>query len=1329
MDKIIEKIEKMLPQGAREWSERIYMVAFSVCLVFLGLRNTTLNLPLQFKGSMILLCAIMGMVMVMQWLTHIRDIRRVAAAVLLMFAYGVILVANRHGFNRFNKLTILILVAAGAFGIHYRKLLKQWVYSIGAVLLITFSSAFIGAAENLVYYVGGIRLKMRGSMGVLYPTDAATWLFFFLMISWAAFDTLPDTVMLLIAVISLLFTKGYCDSKCCLVCTFLFILVILYRIFEKNIIEKKALLGPVKKIIDLLALFSVPIGALSIYILTVSYGKEKPLLYKIDKKLHYRLKYGWKGLKEYGIKLFGSDFEMTGNGGSYVSPGDNYTFLDSSYINILIFFGIITGIILLVMWIYVMGRAIGLNERRILLVMAVIAVHSFEEHHFAEIIYNPFIMLAFCSFLPEEREDRKTEGSGIRGLFKDARLITAMLGGALFIAISPVLLDIFRTIADILDAKNSLPGLITVLVFLMVFFAAVGLCIYSVIKQKTYALLTGVCTMLFLTTAASAFVSIKRNVYEDRLEADREAIELIMDNKTYPVYVNDYPYPYLTEYEGFSYSPWTDGDMARYKHGTMLFDSSEESHCSIKRGYMYAQVSPYTGIYSNDREVIEALTENDYHVTGYYSGERGIEIKDGELKNTTILPGKYLVRAELASDAAGKDITLNLINTDEEKAVATVDVGAEDYDDNGIAEKEMIMNLKYGVRELGYEILPENAEASLKSLSYVAKPDMDIHNYYNDIYQVIRKEYYDTEGKRITADDGESAVEYEYDDRRNIAVTRYYGIDNNPVIIKKGYAEIHSEYDDLHHVTAKRFYGTDGKPIALKDGQASEKITVDQKGNILGWKYFDTAGEPVMISQGYAELVREFDEENRVIREEYRDIYGKPVIAKKGYASYTAEYDENDNATDLFFYDTDRNLIIVDEGYAGIHREFDEKGNIIEESYYGIDGKLVMLANGYAMVRRAYDALKRITSESYFDTEEKPVELASGQASDERVYNQNGRIISRIFYGTEGKRKVTKKGYAEIRLDYNALGQIIREEYYGEDEKPIVMPNGFAAVETEYDRYSKPCVVRYFGTDGKPVSIKAGYSEIHRDYNEQGQIIKESYFGTDGKSVALSSGQAADERAYDRDGNLVEQKFYGVSGNRVIINSGYSRIDRRFNKKKQVIGESYFGMDDEPIALPTGQASDTRELDDMGNVVFQKYYDISGNAVILKKGYAGIRREFDEKKRVTYEEFYGTEDEKIMLPNGYSALSREFDEAGNPVSLKFYDLDGNPVLTVPGYFELRRLFDDKKRVVCEGYFGFKGEAVNNIYGISQILTVYGPDGKATETMYNINGEKVEPKKK
>ena len=1328
MEKLIGKIEKMLPPGASEWSEKIYMAAFSLCLVFLGLRNTTLNLPLQFKGSMILLCAGMGIVMVLQWLTHIRYTRRVAAAALLMFVYGVILAANRHGFNRFNKLTILILIAAGALGIHYRTFLKQWGFVTGAVLLITFSSAFLGAAENLVYYVGGIRLTMRGSMGVIYPTDAATWVLFFLMTAWAAFDALPDTVMLLIATLSLIFTKGYCDSKCCLVCTLLFILMILYRIFEKNIIEKRALLKPIKKIADILALISVPLGAFTIYFLSILYGKEKPLLYKIDKKIDCRLKYSWKALKEYGIKLFGSDFEMTGAGGRYVVSTEKYNFLDSSYINILVCFGIITGIVLLVMWIYVMIRAIKINKRRILLVMAVIAVHSFEEHHFAEIIYDPFIAMAFCSFLPEESTVKQTEGSGIRVLFRDERFITALTGGALFMAVSPVLLAIFRTAADILDAENNLPGLIIALLFIVIFLSAAGLCIYSITKKKTYTLIAGICTMLFLTAAASAFVGIKRNVYGDRLEADRDAIKLIMDNKTYPVYVNDYPYPYLTEYEGFSYSVWTDGDMARYKHGTMLFDSRVESDCSIKRGYMYARISPYTGIYSNDRGVIEALTDHDYHVTGYYSGERSIAVDDGQLESTTILPGKYSVKAELTADTAHKDVTFNLINTDDEKAVATVDFGAEDFNDEDTAETEIIMNLKEGVRELGYEILPEDAGGSLKSLSYVAKPDIDIHNYYNDIYQVIRKEYYDTEGKRITADNGESAVEYEYDDRRNVAATRYYGIDNNPVIIKKGYAEIHCEYDELNYVTAKSYYGTDGKPIALKDGQASEKMTVDHKGNILDRKYFDTEGEPVMISQGLAELVREYDEEDRVIWEEYRGTDGKPVKVKQGYASFTAEYDENDNITAQFFYDTDGSLILTASGYAGIHREYDEKGNVREESYYGTDGKPIMLDNGYAMVRRAYDALKRITGESYFDTDGKPVELVSGQAAEERAYNQNGKVISRIFYGADGKRKIINKGFAEIRLDYNSLGQVIREEYYGDDEKTIALPDGQAAVETEYDRYGKPNVIRYFGTDGKPVSIKTGVAEIHRDYNEQGQIIKESYFGSDGKSTALSSGQAADERAYDRDGNLVMRKFYDVSGNRVIINSGYSRIDRRFNKKKQVIGESYFGTEDEPIALAAGQASDSRELDDSGNILFQRFFDVSGNSVIIKGGFAGIKRTFDEKNRVIYEEYYGTEDEKIMVPNGYAALSREFDEAGNPVILKFYDLDGKPVLRVQGYFELRREFDDKNRVIREEFYGLNEEPVNTKEGFSLRITEYGSDGKAIKTMYNLDGDIVEAKK-
>ena len=108
-----------------------------------------------------------------------------------------------------------------------------------------------------------------------------------------------------------------------------------------------------------------------------------------------------------------------------------------------------------------------------------------------------------------------------------------------------------------------------------------------------------------------------------------------------------------------------------------------------------------------------------------------------------------------------------------------------------------------------------------------------------------------------------------------------------------------------------------------------------------------------------------------------------------------------------------------------------------------------------------------------------------------------------------------------------------------------------------------------------------------------------------------------------------------------------------------------------------------------------------------------------------YEEYYGTEDERIMVPNRYAALSREYDEAGNAIVLKFYDLENKPVIINAGYYELRRQFDDKKRVIREEFFGLNGEPVNNKDGFSLRLTEYGSDGKATKTMYNLDGDKVE----
>ena len=135
------------------------------------------------------------------------------------------------------------------------------------------------------------------------------------------------------------------------------------------------------------------LAALSI-IFTSIYSDGNNIWEKLDDTLLARLKLGKRAFTEYGIKIFGQRIEMIGNGGSLELKGE-YFFLDSSYVNILMIWGIAFLIVVLILF----GYACYRNRKDLYFqyAIALIAVNCVIAHHLMDIAYNPFMLAVFAA--------------------------------------------------------------------------------------------------------------------------------------------------------------------------------------------------------------------------------------------------------------------------------------------------------------------------------------------------------------------------------------------------------------------------------------------------------------------------------------------------------------------------------------------------------------------------------------------------------------------------------------------------------------------------------------------------------------------------------------------------------------------------------------------------------------------------------------------------------------------------------------------------------------------------------------------------------------------
>ncbi|HBI63472.1 MAG TPA: hypothetical protein DDY31_20050, partial [Lachnospiraceae bacterium] len=142
-----------------------------------------------------------------------------------------------------------------------------------------------------------------------------------------------------------------------------------------------------KKLFGRLGFISLPVIGLAMYLLTSAYREEDEFLEAINLSMSGRLMLGKKGLKQFGLSLFGKDVPMEGMGGSlwHAKP---YFFIDCSYLFILLRYGILfLGIVFIIYGAICYKRR---EDTALMFTILLLAISSAIDHHLLEEAYNPF---------------------------------------------------------------------------------------------------------------------------------------------------------------------------------------------------------------------------------------------------------------------------------------------------------------------------------------------------------------------------------------------------------------------------------------------------------------------------------------------------------------------------------------------------------------------------------------------------------------------------------------------------------------------------------------------------------------------------------------------------------------------------------------------------------------------------------------------------------------------------------------------------------------------------------------------------------------------------
>ncbi|MFC6260646.1 hypothetical protein [Levilactobacillus fujinensis] len=290
------------------------------------------------------------------------------------------------------SIIVLMTFLLSSFNCKLRDVVRIYFWIALVLSVVTIASSLVGVLSNYHYLVNG---STRYALGFLYTTDFAAHIFYlcltYVYVRGKNLRNVELLIPIVLAALVFLFTRAKLD-------TLLLFLVLLAAIDYRRLSNLQ-----MKKFNRWLYLFPVFMAFLSV-VLSWLFSPTNSIFVKLDSIFTHRLAMGHLALYEYPIRWFGQYISQQGSGGLTFPTGLtpdginlSYFFIDSSYIKMLLGFGVV----FLVFYLSGMINAIRFNvehqEYLLPLVLGIICISSIIDHHLLDIAYNPFVICVLAN--------------------------------------------------------------------------------------------------------------------------------------------------------------------------------------------------------------------------------------------------------------------------------------------------------------------------------------------------------------------------------------------------------------------------------------------------------------------------------------------------------------------------------------------------------------------------------------------------------------------------------------------------------------------------------------------------------------------------------------------------------------------------------------------------------------------------------------------------------------------------------------------------------------------------------------------------------------------
>ena len=374
--------------------DSIYILLFSFYILY-SLMNATmfyLYLP-NLSGVFRILSVLLAVISLFR--NKSITIYYIIWTILIVLSVLFVSIFTNYG----NVATIFCFILA-ARSVDFDKIANSFTVISLFVITVTIIASQVGIIENLRWHSSTTVGRYRYGLGFTYPTDFVAIVFFTICViiylnRFRRFQPLLVVAFIAAGIATYEFCLTRLDSLCIIIATLDYI----YLSFRK----KNKPIGAIKKI---LYCSTIPLCATISILLSVLYDPSVPVFNALNTLLSDRLELGNRAINRYGFSFFGQDVFMKGYSARSFNVVGDYFYIDCSYLNIAIRYGVVTLVIICGMFMFLSYRQLCDNDVVIPSILLIIAINSMIAQHFFDGYTNVFIYALLANISNEEGKRR-----------------------------------------------------------------------------------------------------------------------------------------------------------------------------------------------------------------------------------------------------------------------------------------------------------------------------------------------------------------------------------------------------------------------------------------------------------------------------------------------------------------------------------------------------------------------------------------------------------------------------------------------------------------------------------------------------------------------------------------------------------------------------------------------------------------------------------------------------------------------------------------------------------------------------------------------------------